>query len=211
MLPKPLKDLIEILAKLPSIGPRQAIRLGFFILGKKQEFISDFSQKLNNLRSVSICEQCFFVFEQITEPHKTNAGQQGKEKLCAICRDKSRDKTKICVIEKETDLISLEKSKRYNGLYFIIGKLLSALEKDKSIKEELRLLKLENMVKNNNSQEIILALNPTAEGSFTSMLIEREIKPLGLKITRLGRGLPTGSELEFADEETLGASLENRK
>ena len=200
MLPKPLKNLIEILAKLPSIGPRQAIRLGFFILSKDKSFIEDFSKKLGALAiGVNVCAQCFFVFEN-----------DGKN-LCQICRDKARDKTKICIIEKETDLISIEKSKKYNGLYFIIGKLLSALEKDKPVKEELRLIQLEEMIKTNNPQEIILALNPTAEGDFTALLINKELKPLNLKITHLGRGLPTGSELEFADAETLGASLENRK
>ncbi len=151
-------------------------------------------------KSVKICKLCFNPF-------------QAEGTLCEICSDPGRDKTLLCIIEKETDLISLEKTKKYKGLYFILGGTVSRLKKE-NIKK-LRIQELEERLKTSPEiQEIILAINPTTEGEATALYLERLLKknlPTSKQITRLGRGLPFGGELEYADQETLVSALENRR
>jgi len=179
----------------------------------KKEDIDELVKSINNLKeNVKICSFCFNPFE----PSEASA-KEDEPNLCPICLNPSRDKSLICIIEKESDLVSIEKIKKYNGLYFILGGILSSLKK-----EEIKNLRIEELFKriqnpekfgiqNAKFEELILALNPTTEGEATTLYLERVLKPLNLKITRLGRGLPTGSELEYADGETLKSALEGRK
>jgi len=205
MYPPKIQKLIEIFSKFPTVGPRTASRFVFYLLRKPKEEVDELIKSILELKEkVKICSFCFNPFE-------------GEEELCPICSNPSRDKTLLCIVEKETDLLSIEKTKKYNGLYFIFGGTVSRFKKADI--EKLRTKELEERVKNpakfgiKNAkfQEIILATNQTTEGEATTLYLERILKPLNLKITRLGRGLPVGSELEYADEETLKSALEGRK
>ena len=192
-----IEKLIKIFSKFPTVGPRTASRFVFYLLRLPKEEIDDLISAIFTLQnSVKVCSLCFNPFE-------------GEGELCEICKNPGRDKSLICVVEKETDLDSIEKIKRYKGLYFILGATLSSLKKDdvKKIKTE----ELLNRMKDPQVKEIIIATNSTTEGEATALYLERTLKSSGKKITRLGRGLPKGSELEYADEETLSSALESRK
>ena len=211
MYSKTVQKLIDLFSKFPTVGPRTASRFVFHLLKLPKEEIEVLTASILNLKAhIRICKFCFNPFEP-----SVSSGQG--EELCEICSNPSRDKSLLCILEKETDLISLEKTKRYNGLYFILGGTVSALKKE-DIKK-LRIKELEERVKNHPEiKEIIIAINPTTEGEATALYLERLLKPLTcgeqgrtIKITRLGRGLPMGAELEYADEETLKAALEGRK
>ena len=156
--------------------------------------------------SVKICSSCFNPFE----PSLSSATEGKGEELCQICSNPSRDKSQLSIVANETDLSAIEKTKKYNGLYFILGGTVSALKK--SDLEKLRIKELENVIKNRSEiKEIILAMNANTDGEATVLYLERFLKPFNKKITRLGRGLPVGGELEYADEETLKAAFEGRK
>ncbi|GAI35573.1 unnamed protein product, partial [marine sediment metagenome] len=171
----------------------------FYLMKISKEEVEELINSISNLKkTVKICSFCFNPFE-------------GEGELCKICSDSSRDRTLLCIVEKETDLITLEKTKKYKGLYFILGGTVSTFKK-KDV-EKLRTKELVDRIKNQKDliKEIIIATNPTTEGDATALCLERLLKPLNKKITRLGRGLPVGAELEYADEETLGAAFEGRK
>jgi recombination protein RecR len=196
MLPEIVKNFIEILSKLPSIGPRQATRLSFYLINSGKNEIENMEKSVADLKKIKTCNRCFFVYDDD----------------CPICSDKNRIKDVIAVVEKETDLISLEKTHKFNGQYLILGGLAKNGILDS--KQKLRLKNLAERIKkefNGQTKEIIIALNPTTFGDFTSSLIEQEFKSLTQKITHLARGVPTGGEIEFADEETLGSAFEGRK
>ncbi len=192
-----IQKLISIFAKFPTVGPRTAARFVFYLLKLSKEEINEITQSISTLKEkVKFCSFCFQPFE-------------GEEELCEICRNPKRDKSLLCVIEKETDLVPLEKTHKYQGRYFILGGTVAKLKQ-----EDIKNLRTEELLKraeNPEIQEIIIATNPTTEGESTVLYLERILKPLNKKITRLGRGLPVGSELEYADEETLGSALEGRK
>lgn len=197
MYPQSIQKLIDLFSKFPTVGPRTAARFVFYLLKLSSKEVEELIKSISGLKqSVKICSFCFNPFE-------------GDSDLCKICSDPSRDKTLLCILEKETDLISIEKTKKYAGLYFILGGTVSTLKKE-DIKK-LRSDELLKRVKNSEIKEIIIATNPTTEGEATALYLERLLKPLNKKITRLGRGLPVGAELEYADEETLGSALEGRK
>jgi len=203
------------------VGPRTAARFVFYLLRKPKEEIDVLVKSILDLKEqIKVCSFCFNPFE-------------GETNLCPVCSDPRRNKTLLCIIEKETDLISIENTKKYQGLYFILGGTVSKLKKDynppttsshpdlsgwaPNIKD-LRIDDLVNRLNNpsifginTNFEEIILAINPTPEGEATTLYLERVLKPLNKKITRLGRGLPVGGELEYADEETLSSALESRR
>ena len=204
-LPKSIKDFIQVFSKLPGIGPRQTTRLAFWLLHQKKETQHDFYHAFINLFSkTQICPNCFFISE------KDSSKQENQ--LCKICQDSQRDQSVICVVEKETDLISIENTNKYKGLYHVLGGLISEI--DESRKEKLTIKQLLTRIKTNKKvKEIILALNPTSEGNLTTYYIEKAIKTINpnIKITKLGRGLPQGGEVEFADAETLVNALEGRK
>lgn len=198
MYPRSIQKLIDLFSKLPTVGPRTASRFVFYLIKLPQEKFDELLASLIDLRkSIKVCSSCFNPFED------------SKEILCPICRDNSRDKTLLCVVEKETDLILIEKTKKYKGVYFILGGTISGLKKND--KEKIRTEELKQRVRNGNFKEVIIALNPTTEGETTALLLERELLPLDVRPTRLGRGLPLGGELEYADEDTLASALEGRK
>lgn len=197
-IPNSIKKLADQLSELPSIGPRQAIRLVFYFLNQGNGFVVNLAKDIDDLKKIKICENCFFI-------HQNQGG------LCEICADADRDQSTILVVEKETDLLSLENTGKYRGRYFILGDIPRAgllLDWQKQ-----RLDKLKNYITaslGGNAKEIILGVNPTSTGDFHAGLLSKEFSGLAKKISRLGRGLPTGGEIEFADEETLGASLARR-
>ncbi len=204
--PKRIQNLIDKFSKFPTVGPRTASRFVFYLLSLSKEELEGLIDNIKNLnKQISICSSCFNPFEKIDDYG-----------ICQICRSPKRDKTLLCVVEKEADLLSLEKTKKYQGLYFIFGGLIHPLKK-----EELQNIRLEELKKrlekDKQIQEIILAINPTVEGEATISYLTKFIKETcgeqgrTIKITRLGRGLPQGGEMEYADEETLENALENRK
>lgn len=197
-----IQKLINLFAKFPTIGPRTAARFVFYLLSQPAEETQELLAAVADLKKkIRLCDSCFKSFEPTAEASES--------KLCEICRNPRRDKTTICLVEKETDLIPIEKIKKYQGLYFVLGGRVSALNKTDF--KKLRTDKLLERIKNSQISEIIIALNPTIEGEATVLYLERKLKPLNIKITRLGRGLPVGGELEYADEETLSSALESRK
>ena len=184
--PPSIQKLIDLFSKFPTVGPRTASRFVFYLMRKKKEEIVELLAVISELKqNIKTCSFCFNPYESEGE-------------LCPICSSPLRDKTLLCLVASETDLATIEKTKKYRGLYFIFEKL-RVRELAERIKSRLEI------------QEIILAFNSTSEGEATALSLERLLKPLRKKITRLGRGLPVGGELEYADEETLSSALEGRK
>ena len=201
MYPKSIQKLVEVFSRFPTVGPRTASRFVFYLLKAPDSEIADLVQTLQNLRKeIRQCAFCFNYFETAEDEQKTS--------LCAICRDPGRDSGLLCIVEKESDLETLEKTKQYKGRYFILGGVHDILKKDGL--QNIKAQELKERI-TGEIQEVILALNPTTEGEAAVLYLERTLKPLGKKITRLGRGLPVGGELEYADEETLRSALEGRK
>jgi recombination protein RecR len=198
MYPKTIQKLIDLFSKFPTVGPRTASRFVFYLLRLPKEESEELVSAISKLKnSVKICQSCFKAFEN-------------GDKSCEICSNPSRDKSLLCLVANETDLTAIEKTKKYNGLYFILGGQVSALKKTDL--ERLRIKELEEIIKNRPEiREVILAFNANSEGEATALYLERFLKSFNKKITRLGRGLPTGGELEYADEETLKAAFEGRK
>ena len=197
-----IQKLIEKFSKFPTIGPRTAARFVFYLMKLPKEEIEELIKSISELREkVKLCSFCFKPFEP----------SPGNPELCEICSNPNRDKSLLCVVEKETDLETIEKTKKYQGLYFILGGTVSKLKKT-DIKN-LRTEELLERAKKPEIKEIIIAINPTPEGEATALYLERLLKnlPAGRRITRLGRGLPVGGELEYADPETLSSALEGRK
>ncbi|TSC55844.1 MAG: recombination protein RecR [Parcubacteria group bacterium Greene0714_21] len=207
MYPKPIQQLLELFAQFPTIGPRTAGRMVFYLLKSKGNSFDEFVGALKDLREqVKLCAFCFNPF----------AKENGEATLCAICADTRRDHSLLCVVEKEEDLATLEQTKTFQGLYFILGGTVGNLRKEDL--QNLRTEELKGRIEHPETfgiqasfQEIILALNPTTEGEATTLYLQRFLEPLHIKTTRLGRGLPIGGEVEYADEETLRQALEGRK
>jgi recombination protein RecR len=196
-----IQKLINLFSKFPTIGPRTASRFAFYLLKMNREETEELLKAISEAKNkVKFCRSCFKSFEE----------GNNKSELCEICRDSRRQKNLICLVEKETDLYSIEKIKKYQGVYFILGGLISNFKKT-----DLEKIRIENLLDKFKSsqppQEIIIALNPTTEGEATSLYLERKLKPFNVKVSRLGRGLPIGGELEYADDETLASALEGRK
>jgi len=199
MFSRSIQNLIDSLAKLPSIGPRQAARIVFYIL-KKPEVAEKIAQDLLNMKkNVRLCKECFLSYED------------KNDELCHICQNTSRKKNIICVLEKELEIDNIEKTGIFQGVYHIVGENLDILKKEETPKSIKRLLeRIEALKKDGVEAEIIIATNPTTEGDAMMMYLERKLKPLDVKITKLGRGLATGGELEYADSETITSAFSNR-
>jgi recombination protein RecR len=202
MIPNQIKRFIALFSELPGVGPRQASRFTFWFVRQGPSVTSEYSHALRQLADkVGVCKDCFFVFDS----------SKSEERLCEICSDPKRNRRLLAVLEKETDLITFEKTKSFNGLYYVLGDTINPLDQNwqKSLKvPELleRLSKSEQKI-----EEIILALPQTARGELTTEELSRALAPSGAKITRLGRGLPRGAEIEFTDEETLRAAIQRRE
>lgn len=198
-----IKQLKDLFAKFPAVGPKMASRFVFYLIHSSKQEIDQLVQALQQLKnSIAFCSFCFQPFEKT-----------GEQTLCPICSDPLRDKKVLCLVEKESDLISIENTKRYKGLYFILGNDMLSLRNISN--ETLRLDQLKSRMANSQFSEIIIATNPTPEGKTISLLVERTLKELpqfaNVKITHLAKGLPVGGELEYADEETLESAFEGRK
>ncbi len=204
-----IQDLIDLFSKFPTIGPRTASRFVSYLIQLPEKDVRSLLNAIEELeKKIRLCGFCFAPFEK-----------SGEKDLCDICSDKGRDRSLLCVVEKESDLASLEKTKRYKGLYFILGGTISTLRKQDI--EKIRAAELIRRAKDPKRfgleaefQEIIIATNSTPEGEATGLYIERLLKknlPDNRKMTRLGRGIPVGGELEYAGDETLSWALENRK
>jgi recombination protein RecR len=203
MFPSPLEKLIRLFSRFPTIGPRTATRFAFYCLNAKDEDIEELIEALKDLKkSVKKCGLCF---RSITVD----------DSLCKICKDTKRSRDIICIVEKETDLLSIESTHEYDGIYFILGRTVSPLKKEDFKNIRIRELKerIENHKKFNlpKIKEVIIATNQNTEGEATAIYLARVLNDLKIKTTRLGRGLPTGGELEYADEETLSYALKGRK
>jgi recombination protein RecR len=193
--------LTEIFRKFPTVGSRTAGRFVYYLMKQPKEKTDELINAIQELKkNVKLCHFCFNPFE-------------GDGNSCPICQSSNRNKKILCIVEKETDLISIENTRKYNGLYFILGGSLFMMRKEDL--NNLRIAELKERIKNGNFEEIIVALNPTPEGISTSILVEKSIKEVfptpNFKITHLARGLPVGGELEYADEETLESAFEGRK
>ncbi len=198
MLPEPIKKFIENFSRLPSIGPRLATRLAFYLANLDQNTLQELEKGISGFKFLNRCPQCFFLKEK-------------NKKYCQICLDHNRDPKIIAIVEKETDLLSLEKTKAFNGHYLLLGELpkRGILESG----QKLRIQSLKERIKKElggKIKEIIVAVNPNTFGDFLFGIIKEEFKELAEKITKLGRGIPTGGEIEFTDEETLRQALERR-
>lgn len=198
MLPAPIKNFVDVFAKLPSIGPRQATRLAFYISNLGKTKIKELSGAIADLANLITCSRCFRAYI-------------GAGKFCSICGDSTRNKSLIAVIEKETDLLSLERTRKFNGWYLVLGELSKLGELGPE--QKLRLGSLKDFIKKElggSAEEVIIATNPTAYGDLSAATLKKELEGHAKKITRLGRGIPTGGEIEFADEDTLASALERR-
>ena len=202
-LARPVKKLIESFEKLPGIGPKTAQRLTFYLLHVPQTELDEFSKALSELKKNTVlCSICFNVSE--TDP-------------CPICTDPTRNKGIICVVEQPLDVLALEKTGKYRGLYHVLHGAISPLNNIGPDELFIKQLIEKPQAPSSNVQEIILATNPNMEGEATAMYIAKQLKTprglqnLKLKITRLGQGLPTGGDLEYADEVTLSRALEGRR
>ncbi len=193
--PDALARLIQEFTRLPGIGPKTAQRLAFYVLRMEERDVLSLSAALADAkRKIGRCSVCFNLAD--SQP-------------CRICQDPRRDQSVICVVEEANDLIAMEKARTYNGLYHVLEGALSPLEGVGP--ETLRLPELVKRVKTGSIKEVILATNPTVEGEATAMYVARLLKPLGVKITRIARGVPVGGDLEYADEVTLARALEGRR
>jgi recombination protein RecR len=194
--PRAVTRLIEEFHRLPGVGPKTAQRLTFFLLRAPKEQAQSLAEALVQLKDrIVTCSICSNIAE---------------ENPCAICRDESRDRSIVCVVEEPLDVLALERTREYHGLYHVLHGAISPVEgigpDDLRIQELLSRIQRDSAVK-----EIVLATNPNLEGEATAMYLERLIKPLGIRLTRLARGLPVGGDLEYADEVTLTRALEGRR
>ena len=196
-----LQKLIELFGRLPGVGPRQAARFVYTLIDEEKDTLKNLSGHIAELVKIQRCEHCFLVCENDTA-------------TCHICTSVNRDGSVIMVVEKDTDLANIESASAFNGIYHVTGGTLSPLKPDPKITSRLKTFY--NRVKNSpDVKEIILATSATTDGEHTSRYIEKIIEPLQtsrkIKISRLGRGLSTGTELEYSDHTTIKNALDNRK
>lgn len=193
--PRAVTRLIEEFHRLPGIGPKSAQRLTFYLLRSSREQVASLATAISELRDkITTCSICTNIAE--TNP-------------CAICSDETRDRSMICVVEEPLDVLALERTREYKGLYHVLHGAISPV--DGINPEDLHIRELLDRLKDNSVHEVLLATNPNLEGEATAMYLERLIKPLGIRMTRLARGLPVGGDLEYADEVTLTRALEGRR
>jgi len=192
--PKSIQNLIDYFSRLPSVGPKTAERYVFYLLKAHPEWLQGFAQAVAELKEkTKLCRTCLAIAE--SDP-------------CSICSDKKRNSALLCLVADTRDLLAIEDTKQYQGLYFILGGVINTIAGVKP--EQLNLKSLQNRLKSGGPKEIILAFNPDLEGETTAMYLAKLLKPLKIKITRLAKGLPMGADLEYADEITLANALKYR-
>jgi recombination protein RecR len=191
---EPLQKAIDELSKLPTIGKKTAQRLAMYILKSEVPDVENLLNSLSELKTkIKFCRVCFNI---------------SVEDKCEICKSEKRDKTIICVVEDINDVLAIEKTNEYNGLYHVLGGVLSPLSGTNA--DSLKIKELLLRLDDEKISEIILALNPDTEGETTSLYLAKLLKPLNLKISRIARGLPIGGDFEFADEATIGRAVLGR-
>ena len=192
--PEPISKLIDSFMKLPGIGPKTAQRLAFHVLDMKEDDVVQFAKALVDVkRELTYCSTCGHITE---------------EDPCYICQDKQRDRSVICVVEDDKDVIAMEKMREYKGLYHVLHGAISPM--DGIGPEDINIPSLIERLKDEEVKELILAMNPNLEGESTAMYISRLVKPIGIKVTRLAQDLSVGGDLEYADEVTLSRAIAGR-
>ena len=192
---EPISRLIEELGKLPGIGPKSAARLAYYLLRMPEAEARALAEAIIAVKDKTVlCSSC----QNITDSDP-----------CAICTSEERDHSIICVVEEPLDILALERTGRYKGLYHVLHGVLSPM--DGIGPEDLKIKEFLERIKTGSVKEVILATNPNLEGEATAMYIQKLLSPLGLRLTRLARGLPVGGDLEYADEVTLTHALEGRQ
>ncbi|MDP2754436.1 MAG: recombination mediator RecR [Nitrospirota bacterium] len=190
-----IENLITELTKLPGIGRKTAQRLAFFILAMSEEAAKGISKAINEVKEKArFCNECFNITE--TE-------------VCSICSSSSRDRSKLCVVEEPSNILVIERSKSFNGIYHVLLGALSPI--DGFTPDRLKINELIKRVGRNEIKEIIIATNPNTKGEMTAQYIREMLKPFNVKVTRIAYGLPIGGDIEFADEVTLSKALEGRR
>jgi len=192
---EPIARLVQSLSKLPGIGPKSAQRLVYHLLNSQDADIEELAQALLSLKgSLTLCSTCFNVSD--TDP-------------CSICEDPRRDRSVICVVERPPDVPPVERTSRFTGLYHVLH---GALSPARGIgPDDLRIRELLSRLRSDEVKEVILATNPNVEGEATALYIRQAVAPLGIRVTRLARGLPYGADLEYADDITLSQAIEARQ
>lgn len=192
MFPKSFKKLIENFSALPSVGPKMAERLVLYLFKQDKEKLKDFSDNLLAIQNLKTCQKCFNIAEG---------------DLCEICHDKHRDSKILCVVEEPLDIISIERTGAFKGLYHVLGGVVFG-----NSSKDIKINELVSRVKNEGISEIIFATNPTTEGDATALYLKKQLASFpDLILTRLARGLSTGGDIEYADEITLNSALTNRR
>lgn len=194
-LARPVSNLIELLARLPGVGPKTASRLTFYLLREPRGLADALAEALAALSSGTVqCERCFNIAEQSP---------------CPLCADPGRDQSLICVVEEPMDVLAVERTGAYRGVYHVLHGALSPI--DGIYPEKLRIAELVERVRETQPREVILATNPSLEGENTAAYIHQQLIGVDVPVTRLARGLPMGGDLEYADEVTLSRALEGRR
>jgi recombination protein RecR len=196
---EPVQRLIDELSQLPGIGPKSAQRVAFYLLKVTPAAARQLAASIVEVKEkVRLCRRCFNVSDQ---------------ELCEYCRDPRRDLTLVCVVQEPPDIVAIERTREFHGLYHVLQGAISPIEGIGP--EDLRVAELLERLKSGSQEppvaEVILATNPNVEGEATAMYLARLLSPLGLSVTRLASGLPVGGDLEYADEVTLGRALEGRR
>jgi recombination protein RecR len=192
---EPVARLIEAFARLPGIGPKTAQRLTYHLLRAQDSEARTLASALVAVRDqVVFCDRCFNISDQ---------------PLCTICRDPGRDGTRLCVVEEPLDVLALERTSEFKGLYHVLHGAISPI--DGIGPDDLRIRELMTRLADGVVTEVILATDPNLEGEATATYLARLVKPMGLRVTRLASGLPVGGDLEYADEVTLGRAFEGRR
>jgi recombination protein RecR len=202
MYPAPLARLIQELSKLPGVGEKSAARLAFHMLKGKRDDVFRLAESIGRLRQeMGLCDRCFGFSE--VQAQKEEGTQSD------VCRNSDREDDKICVVEEPADMIAVEKSQEYRGQYHVLHGTISPL--DGVGPDALRIKELLERLRDNVVKEVIVATNPTMDGEATALYLSKVIKPLGVSVTRIARGLPMGGDLEYTDAVTLGKALEGRR
>ena len=196
-LPEPVQSLVDAFSRLPGIGPKTASRLTFYLLRAPHEISQSLSEALIGIKEdTGLCEVCFNITRK-------------ESKICEICSSDQRDRSTLCVVEEPLDVLAIEKTAGFNGFYHVLHGVLSPIEGIGP--EDLKIKALYHRLKTESFKEVILATNPSMEGDATAMYLHERIKPLGIRVTRLARGLPMGGDLEYADQNTILRALAGRE